>query len=155
MDQGLTFFELSDSGDFLRITVLNKSHPNAESEWDQNWVNCRIETKSGAFSGLFEGALMTTAFERFKQELRQLYDTLEGTANFHSYDDYATIVATGDGIGHVNAKCTLRDSHVPLNELTFELALDQTFLPHIINQLNNITRTYPIIGNIGERKNVY
>lgn len=155
MEQEPTFFELSDPGNFLRVTVLGLSHPNATDDWDRNWINCRFEAKSGGFTGNFEGTLMTTDIESFKQQLKRVYSSLKGTANLESLENYLSIVLTGDGIGHLEARCTLRESNLPLNELTFELEFDQTFLPNIMNQLNNITRTFPITGNFSSLKNEY
>lgn len=155
MEQEPVFFELTDSGNFLRITVLNQSYTNASDNWDKNWINCRIQAKSGAFSGTFDAQFMTTDFESFKQQLRRVYESLKGTANFHCLDDYVNIIVTGDGIGHLKAKCTLMESNIPLNELTFELEFDQTYLPDIISQLNNITRTFPIIGDFSKLRNEY
>ena len=98
---------------------------------------------------------MTTDFESFKQQLRRVYNSLKGSANFHCLEHYVNIVVTGDGIGHLNAKCTVTESTFPLNELTFELEFDQTYLPNIINQLNRITRTNPITGDFSQLRNEY
>lgn len=155
MDQEFLFFELKDSGNSLRLTVLKPSYPTSVEDWDKNYLDVKITANTGAFSGEFNTNFMTTDFENFKQQLRRLYDNLKGTANFGGYEHSDMIKVTGDGIGHLNAECKLLESSIPLNELTFELSFDQTYLPNIIDQLNQITREHPIIGDNSRITNEY
>ena len=38
MNEETTYFEISDCGNSIRIELLGLSHPNAEMDWDKNWV---------------------------------------------------------------------------------------------------------------------
>ncbi|WP_420580849.1 WapI family immunity protein [Reichenbachiella sp.] len=134
-------FELQDSGNFLKLTALEQLYPNS-SDWDQKFLSCSVELKSGAFSGNFNGEFMVDDFKSFSQQLQNLYKTLKGTANFNCLEDYVNIVVTGDGIGHLSAKCVVTDSPFPLNSLQFELEFDQTYLPNIINDLDQIVSKF-------------
>src|SRR6478609_6773838 len=76
MNEEATYFEISDSGDLIRIEILGLSHPNAEMDWDKNWVKAIVEVKAGVFSGKFKADFMTVDFVSFKNELAKLYDKL-------------------------------------------------------------------------------
>lgn len=146
--------EFKDSGNFLRITPIGLNFPNAELDWDRNWLTANIEFYSGSFHGAFQGDFMTVDFEIFKQELRQLYKSLTGTANFNCDDRYVMIKMEGDGLGHLLTNCQLSDDGGISRKIEFKLQLDQTQLPDLINSLNNLTKEFPIRGNF-QIKNEY
>jgi hypothetical protein len=85
-DSDTKYFELKDSGDFIRIDLLKLTYPDAKLDWDNNWIKSNVRVKAGAFTGQFDIELMTTDFEKFKQELSRLYDKLDGTALFDTLE---------------------------------------------------------------------
>lgn len=147
-DNETTYFELKDRGDFIRIELNSLNYPTAEHDWDRNWIKSKVIVKAGAFSGQFECDLMTTDFEKFKQDLSQLYEKLDGRASFDTREGQVTIKIKGDGIGHLNADCSLMDKAGIGNTLEFEINFDQTIIPEMVRQLENITRTYPVQGDL-------
>ena len=149
MNQNETkYFELKDSGDFIRIGLINLTHPNAENDWDRNWIRSKVTVKAGGFSGQFECNLMTTDFERFKRGLSILYDKLDGTASFDTIEGQVTIKIMGDGIGHLVADCSVMDDAGLGNKLEFEINFDQTVIPDLVRQLDEITWAFPISGDL-------
>lgn len=147
-DNETTYFELKDSGDFIRIDLQNLNYPTAELDWDRNWIKSKVTVKAGGFSGRFSCDLMTTDFERFKRGLTLLYDKLDGTASFDTIEGQVEIKIKGDGIGHFEANCFVMDQAGIGNKLDFEINFDQTIIPEMIRQLNDITTTYPISGDL-------
>ncbi|MHB1498853.1 MAG: WapI family immunity protein [Acidimicrobiales bacterium] len=83
---------------------------------------------------------------RFRKQLQDLYRTLEGEARLESIEDWLNIVATGDGLGHVNVVGSAMDEPGMGNELRFRLQLDQTYLPAIIDSLLEVEAAFPILG---------
>ncbi|SIN70035.1 WapI family immunity protein [Algoriphagus halophilus] len=151
-DNETIYFELKDSGDFIRIELMNLNYPNAELDWDRNWIKSNVIVKAGGFSGQFECDLMTTDFERFKKSLSQLYDKLDGTASFNTMEGQVEIKIKGDGIGHFEADCSVMDDAGIGNKLDFEINFDQTIISEMVRQLNDITKTYPISGDLKIKK---
>ncbi len=147
-DNDTIYFEIKDSGDFIRIELTDLSHPNAELDWDKNWIKSKVMIKAGGFSGQFKCDLMTTDFERFKQDLSILYNKLEGTALFDTLEGQLKIIIKGDGIGHFEADCSAMDFAGTGNRLDFEINFDQAIIPEMVRQLENITRTFPVSGNL-------
>ncbi len=148
MNEEATYFEISDSGDLMRIELLGLSHPNAEMDWDKNWVKAIVEVKAGVFSGKFKADFMTVDFVSFKNELAKLYDKLNGIATFQTLENQVDIKIFSDGIGHLNAKCVVMDDAGNGNRLEFEIDFDQTYIPKILNQLEKITAKFPQIGEL-------
>ena len=148
MNENSTYFEISENGNLIRIDILGLNYPNAEDDWDRNWLKSIISAKAGAFSGNFKADLMTTDFETFKNELTNLYDKLKGIATFNTLESQVDIKITGDGIGHLKAKCEVMDYAGIGNKLEFEIDFDQTQIPKIVNQLENIITKFPVSGDL-------
>lgn len=140
----MLYFELKYNGDFLRIELLNLAYPDSRLDWDRKWINSNASLKVGGFSGQFDCLLMTTDFDRFNKEFTPLYEKLDGTATFNTIEGQIEIKIKGDGIGHFEAVCRVMDFAGTGNTLEFRLNFDQTIIPELVNQLENITRTYPV-----------
>ena len=147
MNADTPYFELKDSGNFLRLTGVKLNHPKATDSWDRNWLDVKIEFKVDSFYGHFNGDFMTVDFESFKQQLRRLYDNLKGYANFDCTDNFVKIRMVGDGLGHIEANCIVSDDGGFSKSFEFKLELDQTQIPDIIHNLNELTKAYPIEGS--------
>lgn len=148
------YFEIKNDGNFVRISAVNLIRYNSAIDFDKNWIECDIEVCGGAFQGKYSAEILTTAFESFKQDLCILYDNLNGKAIFENLENYCLISISGDGSGKLNAVIECNDKPgIYAANLTFEIDFDQTFLRSIINQLNNITQKYPIIGDLNITNN--
>ena len=91
---------------------------------------------------------MTVDFGIFKRELFRLYDNLKGVANFNDLEGYLKLKITGDGIGHFEADVKACDQPgVNASELTFAMGFDQTGIKELVNQLDRITKQFPITGD--------
>lgn len=142
------YFELFDAGDIVRLEPLELIKYNSDLNWDRNWIKTKVTVKGGLFSGQYSGDFITVDFEKFKQELSRLYDNLKGTANFNDLEGYLELKITGDGIGHFEVDVKACDQPgVNASELTFTMGFDQTELRELVNQLDRITKQFPITGN--------
>ena len=142
------YYEIRDNENYIRIEIIGLIYPTAELDWDKNWLETNIDVKAGAFTGNFEANFMTIDFERFKNELIILYNNLERAAKFISYENQVEITIKGNGFGHLIAFCKLMDSVGVGNELEIELSFDQTQIPKMIKELDNINRVFPVTGNL-------
>lgn len=145
MEEDTTYFELRESGNFIRIEPVELTYPNAELEWDRNWIKSIITIKGGQFGGHYKAELMTSDFEKLKQDLKRIYIDLKGIVNFECIEGYIKLKITGDGFGHFNTKCIGMDNPNGAS-LQFELDFDQTYVPALIKQLERITKLFPITG---------
>ena len=132
--------------EYLLISVFQCQFPQNEDFWDGNWLVAAAEVSVGVFTGKMKGYLRTDEFLAFQQELIELYRRLTGTAYFSTMEGWLAIQLTGDGLGHIEAACLLKDDPAGGNKLTFTLEFDQTYIPQILKELTQVIQTYPIVG---------
>jgi hypothetical protein len=121
-------------------------HPGATDHWDGNWLLTPVEVQVGDFRGQISSALRTSELAAFRSQLVTLYETLKGEAKLDSIEDWLTMTLEGDGAGHVSVSGAIRDQPGVGNTLQFTFSLDQTYLPSILDQLEEIDREFPILG---------
>jgi len=67
-------------------------------------------------------------------------------------EDWVTIEIVSDGLGHFQAKCTLRDAAGIGNTLKCEFNFDQTELAIMLQSLRSIDAVFPVIGELPEQR---
>lgn len=126
-----------DSGDHVIITVNERPYENGD------WLASNIDVVAGAFSGSVSATLVTVDFPRFRRELETLYQSLDGTATFNTIERQLEIVCTGNGLGGIAVTGTVQDRAGDGNELRFGFDTDQTFLPALIRQIQELEEMFP------------
>jgi hypothetical protein len=145
------YFEIRDAGDIIRLEPIQVYDDASQLDWDRNWVKTKVAVKGGAFSGQFTADLMTTDFELFKRDLKNLDKDFKGTAKLSPLEGQLILNIVGDGLGHFETKCNVTDQPGYGSTLSFSFSFDQTELPRLINELDKITKTFPIRGNFSIR----
>jgi hypothetical protein len=135
-----------ETAEFLALAIRGRRLPDSADYWDGNWLNCDLEVAAGAFRGAFSSTIRNEDLERFRRQLTPLYEHLSGTATLEALEGWLCLDLSGDGRGHLEAKAQLCDQPVSGNSLEFRLYLDQTNLPALIRQLDEVCRAYPVIG---------
>ncbi len=134
------------SGEHIIVEPRRRNCPDCVDYWDGNWIGCAIDVRAGRFRGSVNADLRAPEFVSFRDALRVLYDRLSGEATFETVEHWLTIKIGGDGRGHFEAKCELRDAPGMGNRLEFTLAFDQTDLPSILRGLDAIVDAFPVVG---------
>ena len=140
------YFEITDGPDIIKIEPLQWTHPTADNDWDRNWIWSRVTVKAGAFRGQFSCNLFSSDFELFKRSLKKAYDNLKETATFKTMEEQIEINCVGDGLGHFSVDCKAMDEAGTGNELRLTMSFDQTTIPDLVRQLDNITKVFSIRG---------
>lgn len=135
-----------DGGSVLRITLLGRSHPDTNDFWDGNWIRAAVEAKVGGFHGSVNGEARADELAQFLDQLARLQETLQGTAEFETMEGWLSIRITGDGRGHMEIRCVIRDEPGIGNTLNCTFASDQTFTRTTVVQLAEISRAFPVVG---------
>src|SRR5262249_33158230 len=105
----------------LTLMLHGRSHSGAADYWDGNWLDCTADAVVGTFTGRLRRALRTDELERFANEVRQLNERLTGEAALESMEHWLSVRLTGDGRGHIEARCRLCDDPAFGNSLDFRL----------------------------------
>jgi hypothetical protein len=85
----------------------------------------------------FQGAVLDNLLDygNFRAQLVELHATLQGVAKLGSYEGNELEI-TGNGQGAIEARVRVIGEHAPLIELKFEIYIDQSYLPVIIEQID-------------------
>jgi hypothetical protein len=137
----------SEGDDCLTIALLGRSHPRATDYWDGNWVRAAVEVAAGGFRGKVGGDLRADELARFHEQLVRLQQSLRGTAEFETMERWLSIQGTGDGKGHMEFRCTVRDQCGVGNTLACTIASDQTFVRSAVKALAAAVQAFPVIGS--------
>lgn len=135
-----------DSGAFLTIRLFGRSHPGATDYWDGNWVKAAVEVTAGGFRGSVGGDLRVEELAKFHDQLVRLQESLRGTVEFETMEGWLSIRVTGDGKGHMEFRCVVRDQPGIGNTLDCTLATDQTFTRSTVTELAAAVQEFPVIG---------
>lgn len=112
---------------YIRLCGQNESHAG------DAMLSASIEARAGPFHGAFTDHTIFSMKE-FIADLQSLYDQNMGRAALSSYDGF-NIDFEGDGRGGIKVKVYLVGSGTSNSNLSFEMMIDQTYLPTIIHDL--------------------
>ena len=133
----------------VSVSPSRREYPEATDYWDGNWIYADVTVVAGAFRGSFEANLRADEFERFRDQLRPLRESLVGRAVFDPMEPWLRIEIEGDGKGHFRAACRAADAPEVGNVLAFGVEFDQTELPGILKGLDAICEAFPVVGAPG------
>ena len=141
------YFEIFDGGDLIRLEPIQVYDDTSQLDWDRNWVRTKVTVKGGVFSGQFTADFITTDFELFKRDLKNLDKDFKGVAKLEPLEGQLVLNIAGDGLGHFEVKCKATDQPRYGGTLSFVLSFDQTELARLINELDKITKAFSIKGD--------
>jgi hypothetical protein len=135
-----------EQAEYIALTVKGRERPDSTDFWDANWLVCSVEVTAGAYRGCYDSSIHTEELERFYQQVGGLSERLVGEAELATMEGWLMIRLIGDGRGHVEVICRLRDNSASGNTLECRLSVDQTFLPPLLRQLATVMRVYPVVN---------
>jgi hypothetical protein len=129
----------------LRIWVHGYQFPDLTDYWDGNWLRCTAHCAEAGASVRVTGAILdTVSFVRFGRELADVYKQLEGQATLESHEPELKAVVSAIGRkGHVQVVVNITPDHMTQVH-RFTSTADQSFLPEIIRQCNQLLDQYPV-----------
>jgi hypothetical protein len=129
----------------LRIDVTGYERPCVGDYHDDNWLTVQISVSVGGFHGGTDASFLTGEFVSFLSQLRPLYETLRGTAEFATIEGQLRMRLVGDGKGHIELKGKVADRPGDGNRLSFTLQLDQTQLGNSIREIEAVLAVFPVV----------
>jgi hypothetical protein len=128
----------------LEVEVLRYERAPCGEYYDDNWLTSQLRVSVGGFKGKVEAAIQTAELDTFLAQLRPLYATLRGTAEFSTIEEQLHLLLVGDGKGHIELTGELIDRPGLGNRLHFKLQFDQTQLAVSIQELERVMSVYSI-----------
>lgn len=128
----------------IEIHVLRYERAPVGDYHDDNWLTVQIRVCVGGFRCSVDAAILTVELTGFLSQLRPLYQTLHGNAEFTTLEQQLHLRLTGDGKGHIELVGDVADQPGIGNRLHFTLQFDQSQLETSIRDLAKITARFPV-----------
>lgn len=128
----------------IEIDVVRYERVPAGDYHDDNWLTVDIRVRAGGFRGKVAAAILTDELARFESQLRPLFETLKGSAEFSTLEGQLSLRLTGDGNGHIALNGQVADQPGIGNRLHFSLKFDHSQLGAAIRELERVTSQFPI-----------
>ena len=134
----------------LRLWIHGRQFPEAQDQWDGNWLDVTVHCGHAGASVWATGAILETSdLVRFRDELKKLYQTLSGEAVLESHEPNVRVrVAASDGAGHLAVRAEITPDNLAQGHW-FEFEIDQSYLPTTVAQLESALTEFPVKGTRG------
>jgi hypothetical protein len=131
----------------FQLWVHGRQFPEAQDQWDGNWLNVTAHCGQAGASVWATGAILdTVGLLRFRDELERLHKTLSGEAVLESREPNVRVrVTSSDGAGHLQVRAEITPDHLAQGHW-FEFEIDQSYLPATVAQLESVLIEFPVKG---------
>jgi len=128
----------------LAIAVYGYEREPVGDYHDDNWLSVEVAIHAGAFRGKFQAAFLTGELSAFLDQLKVLLAELRGEARFSTLEEQLTLALEGNGLGQIDLRGRAADQSGIGNQLSFQLALDQTHLQAAVRSLEAAIDAFPV-----------
>ena len=133
--------------DGLSIWIRDREFPEAQDFYDGNWLNLRATVRSEHASVTTEGAiLMTSDFERFRDQLVAMHKSVSGEASLSGYEPNLSVSLKASQLGHISGQIEITHDHLNERHRFEVIGLDQTYLPELIASCDAILERHPVMN---------
>lgn len=115
-------------GDHLRLRTTHAGAPG--------WVEVEAQARAGGFSARLEGALAPEDLAAFRGAVAALGASPKARAALVAPDGFFSLRLLGDGFGHFDARCELRDLSAIGSRLELTVAVNERDLPALVAGLD-------------------
>ena len=126
----------------IRINVIGKAYPSADNDWDKSWLKSELEFNLGSFNGALKIKLQINDFVNFEKELEEQYNTLLTNSSFKPREENVRLNFKNQDKGIIKVEFIIIDQVRWGHELNGEFIIDQTYLPNILEQIQNIVQNF-------------
>ena len=128
----------------IEVDVLSYEHAPVGEPFDDNWLRVDIRVQAGGFRGSVSAAILTGDLVAFASQLRPLFETRSGSAQFSTMEGQLSLRLVGDAKGHIELLGEVSDKAGIGNRLHFKLDFDQSQLGASLRELDKVTSQFPV-----------
>ena len=125
---------------FIALEIHGYEHPDTTWPVDANRLLATMTYRAVRTGDELPITVETHDLVRLRRQLADAHEDLRGTISFAPSDGRFSLVAQGDGRGHYPMQCRCTRGARGVTLATFEIELDQSYLPDIIEQLERRSR---------------
>ncbi len=131
----------------FQLWVHGRQFPEAQDQWDGNWLNVTVHCGRSGASVWATGAILDfIGLVRFRDGLERLHQTLCGEAVLESHEPNVRVrVASSDGAGHLRVRAEITPDNLAQGHW-FEFEIDQSYLTGTVAQLESVLAEFPVRG---------
>ena len=129
----------------LELWVHGRASPGAAEPWDEDWLRVTAYCAApGARVWVSGSVLGSTSLAAWAAECEALRDTLSGRAELHPLEPNLRVLLEPAGrTGALLLAVAITPDHMS-QEHRFEFAVDQSYLPQLLDDLRAILHQYPV-----------
>lgn len=134
--------------DGFQLWVHGYQFPEAADYWDGNWLRITAHCGGSGASVWVSGALlMNVDLIRWADQCEALHAGRVERAELAPLEpDLKVMIRPVDTLGHFSMKVEITPEHMTQRH-SFDIHIDQTFLPDISRSCRAIIRAYPVRGS--------
>lgn len=131
----------------LEIWISGRQFPESTDYWDANWLTVTAHCASKGSQVWVKGPILhLSEIQHWLSRLKQLYKTIEGETELPCMEPELNVNVSLNKLGHGSLVVSIIPDHLSEHhEFTFEV--DQSFLPAVIKNLEDVLNRYPIKGD--------
>ena len=130
------------------LEVRGRVHSTSQDYWDANWLRTYVVAKVPGFDASFGYELMQVGdLAAFHRELAAMSANLSGSAKLTTLEDFLEVSGTMDALGRIEWKVRLTYPSGGGSQLEFVIKADQSYLPKLVGQVQDVLVANPLIGN--------
>ena len=136
------------AGDAARLTLemQHREYPESTDYWDANWVVTRFFATAPGFRADFVESVHLSEVISLRKGLAKMHARMEGAVEWKAMDGFLELTAEMDKLGHIHWTIDLIYPAGVGARLSLELENDQTYLPALLNQIDDILEAFPLLG---------
>jgi hypothetical protein len=104
----------------------------------EGWARAEVEISVSGFHGRIQPWVEAADFEVFTKQLRLLYDSLEGKADFAPREAQFTLTVASSSGGHIDVTVVAWSNATYGKKLEYLLEFDQSFLSSPLRELESL-----------------
>lgn len=139
-------FHLYGDDTKIEVDIMSRSHPDCHDFWDGNWVTSDIKITIPGYIASFIAYLRTDELQDFLNEIKDMNTKLRGKAILKNLDSYLHFEAKMNRFGKINWSIETTFPNGDGAVLTFQFSSDQSHLPLLIKEIEQILIAFPVIG---------
>ena len=130
----------------LRIRVHGRQFPDAQDDWDGNWLQVTARCDDNGASVVARGPILhLSELDRWCRQAGKLLDTLAGAARLDCREPSLSVVLEAASLGRITMEVSITPDHLTQKHW-FQFTIDQSYLPALIAQCRAILEAYPLRG---------
>ena len=138
---------MSISGRTGKITleISRYERPDARLVSDKNWLAGNVQINVGPFSAAYEARFETYDFASFYGEVKNMLETLNGTAHFQCTEECLTLTISIGSRGEATIRGVAKSLESLGTSLNFSFDSDQSYLGRVLDSLGNLCDQFPVL----------